>query len=216
MIATPRLRSVGAEIGGAADLFAAAEFNHWGRLDLCRRGTADRVSGAFGGNRDERARRLSVDPKLSLLDKTRIQAQVLVPVLKALRSELGREKADAIVKQALRDWSKQLFAAIGEEVDGSPRRKWAAMHTAMAEITEQDVTVEMRRHDKEALEFDIMHCGFAEFFRALGEPELGALLICETDFDIAAAGGSQVSLTRDQTIMQGASSCTFRYKFAPR
>src|SRR3954454_4825194 len=95
------------------------------------------------------------DPQVSLLDKTRMQAQVLVPVLRALRSELGRDKADAIVKQALRDWSKQLFAAIGAEVDGSPRRKWAAMHTAMAEITEQDVAVEMRRHDKEALEFDV-------------------------------------------------------------
>ena len=30
-------------------------------------------------------------------------------------------------------------------------------------------------------------CRFAEFFRALGEPELGALLICEADDDIAAA-----------------------------
>jgi hypothetical protein len=38
-----------------------------------------------------------VDPKLLLLDKTRIQAQVLV--LRALRSELGREKADAIVSK---------------------------------------------------------------------------------------------------------------------
>jgi hypothetical protein len=77
------------------------------------------------------------------------------------------------------------------------------------------VTVEMRRHDKEALEFDVTHCRFAEFFRALGEPELGAPLICETDFDIAAAG-SEASLTRDQTIMQGVPSCTFRYKFAQR
>ena len=131
-------------------------------------------------------------------------------------AELGKEKADAIVKEALRGWSKELFAAIGDNVDGSPRRKWAAMHSAMAEATEQDVTVKMRRHDKEALEFDITHCRFAEFFRALGEPELGALLICETDFDIAAAGEREVSFTRDQTIMQGAPSCTFRYKFAPR
>ena len=60
-----------------------------------------------------------VDPGLSLLDKTRIQAQVLVPVLRALRSELGKEKADAIVKQALRDWSKQLFAAIGHGVEAA-------------------------------------------------------------------------------------------------
>jgi len=157
-----------------------------------------------------------VDPRLSLLDKTRIQAQVLVPVLRALRAELGKEKADAIVKEALRGWSKELFAAVGDGVHGSPHRKWAAMHSAMAEATEREVTVETRRHDKEALEFDVTHCRFAEFFRALGEPELGALLICETDFDIAAAGSGEVSFSREQTIMKGAPSCTFRYKFAPR
>ena len=60
-----------------------------------------------------------IDSRLSLLDKTRIQAQVLVPLLQALRAELGREKADAIARQALRDWSKQLFAAEGESVEGS-------------------------------------------------------------------------------------------------
>jgi len=157
-----------------------------------------------------------VDSSLSLLDKTRIQAQVLVPVLRTLRTELGKERADAIARQALRDWSKALFAAVGKSVDGSPRRKWAAMQTALTELTEREVTVEMHRHDKEALEFDVTHCRFAEFFRALDEPELGALLICATDFDIVAAGGSEVSLTREQTLMQGAPSCTFRYTFVPR
>ncbi len=157
-----------------------------------------------------------VDPRLSLIDKTRIQAQVLVPVLRALRSELGSEKADAIVKQALRGWSKQVFAAIGDGIEGGPRRKWAALQAAWAKISEPHVTVEIRRHDKEAFDVDITQCRFAEFFRALGEPELGALLVCEPDFDVAAAGSGEVSLTRDQTIMQGAPSCTFRYKFAPR
>jgi predicted ArsR family transcriptional regulator len=157
-----------------------------------------------------------VDPKLSLLDKTRIQAQVLVPVLRALRAELGREKADAIVKQALRGWSKQLFAAMSERIEGGPRRKWAALQDAWAEISAPHVTAEIRRHDKKAFDIDITQCRFAEFFRALGEPELGALLICDADFDVAAAGSGEVSLTRDQTIMHGASSCTFRYKFAPR
>jgi predicted ArsR family transcriptional regulator len=157
-----------------------------------------------------------VDIRLSLLDKTRIQAQVLVPLLRALRAELGQEEADTITRQALRNWSQQLFAAIGESVEGSPRRKWAAMHTALADVTEQEVTVEMHRHDAEALEFDITHCRFAAFFRALGEPELGALLVCATDFDIVAAAGGEVNLSREQTLMQGAPSCTFRYKFAPR
>ena len=152
-----------------------------------------------------------VDPKLSLLDKTRIQ--VLVPVMRALRAELGPDKADAIVRSALRDWSKQLFASIGDDIEGSPRRKWAAMHHALAEVTEREVTFDMLRQDEEALEFNVTSCRFAEFFRALGEPELGALLVCETDVDIAAAGEGRVEFSRAQTIMQGAPSCTFRYKF---
>jgi hypothetical protein len=157
-----------------------------------------------------------VAPHISLLDKTRIQAQVLVPVLRALRAELGKDKADVIVKEALRDWSRRLFAAIGDGIAGSSRRKWATVQSAWNEVSARDVEFEMRRHDEEALEFDVTLCRFAEFFRALGEPELGALLICDADFDIAAVGEREVNLDRAQTIMNGAPSCTFRYRFAPR
>ena len=157
-----------------------------------------------------------VDPEVSLLDKTRIQAQVLVPVLRALRAELGKDKADVLVTQALRDWSKQLFAAIGEGIEGSPRRKWATIQSVWGEVSGREVEVEVLRQDKDALDIDVTHCRFADFFRELGEPELGALLICAADFDIAAAGEGEVSLERAQTLMQGAPSCTFRYRFAPR
>jgi L-2-amino-thiazoline-4-carboxylic acid hydrolase len=157
-----------------------------------------------------------VKANISLLEKTRIQAQVLVPVMRALRAEIGREKADAIVKGALREWSKQVFAEIGKGTEGSPRRKWAAMQGALNEVTAREVTFDILRHDKEALDIDVTTCGFAEFFRALGEPELGALLVCQTDLDIAAAGEGEVSLDRAQTLMQGAPCCTFRYKFETR
>jgi hypothetical protein len=157
-----------------------------------------------------------VDPKISMLDKTRIQAQVLVPVMRALRAELGKEKADAIVRGALRDWSKQLFAAIGSEIEGSPRRKWATMQGAFNDVTQREVTFDILRKDEEALDIDVTSCRFADFFRALGEPELGALLVCQGDVDIAEAAGGNVSLERAQTIMQGAPCCAFRYKFEPR
>ena len=111
-----------------------------------------------------------VDTRLSLLDKTRIQAQVLVPLLRALRAELGQEKADAIARHALRDWSQQLFADVGNNVEGSPRRKWAAMHTALAGVTEREVTVEMVRHDDEALEFDVTSAGSRRSFARSANP----------------------------------------------
>src|SRR5476651_512004 len=92
-----------------------------------------------------------VDPDLSLLDKVRMQAQVLVPVLHTLRAELGKDKADALVRQALRDWSKQLFAAIGAGVEGSPRKKWAAVQSVWGEVSGREVEVRVLRQDKEAL-----------------------------------------------------------------
>jgi len=156
-----------------------------------------------------------VAPSVDLLSKVKIQAQVLVPVVRALRDELGAEKANALVRQALRDWSAKLFAEIGAQVDGAPRKKWAAMHKAMGEVSLRDVTVDLRKQDRETLEFDITDCKYAAFFRALGEPELGTLLMCATDIDIAAAGGGEVEFARTQTIMNGAAYCDFRYRFAP-
>jgi hypothetical protein len=53
-----------------------------------------------------------VNPNISLLEKTRIQAQLPVPVMRAMRAEIGRDKADALVRGALREWSKQIFRAL--------------------------------------------------------------------------------------------------------
>ena len=60
-----------------------------------------------------------VSPNVSFLDKTRIQAQALVPVLRALREELGRDKAHALVRRALRDWSRDLFTEIGASIEAA-------------------------------------------------------------------------------------------------
>jgi hypothetical protein len=156
-----------------------------------------------------------VDSEVSFLDKAKIQAQVLVPVMRALREEMGKEKADALVKQALGGWSKQMFADIGKDIEGG-RRRWSKMQGALNDISLPGVETTEAVKDAATLEFDVTRCRYAEFFRELNEPELGALLMCSTDFDIAATSDGAVTLTREQTIMQGAPSCTFRYRFAPR
>jgi hypothetical protein len=116
-----------------------------------------------------------VDPKLSLLDKTRIRAQVLVPVLRALHAKLGKAEADALVREALRSWSKQLFAAIADGVDGNPRRKWAAINTDWTEITEQHVTVQMHRQSSQIsfallASLNSVRCSFARPTSILRRP----------------------------------------------
>ncbi len=155
------------------------------------------------------------DPaRISLLDEVKLQAEVILPVLRALRAELGRPRADAIVGDALRQWARDLYHRIGEAKPGTPREKWDAVWAEdMRPRIGDAVEREMLRDDGTAREYNITRCQYAEFFRRLGEPELGGILLCDSDFHIADVGGANVEFKRTQTIMQGAPYCDFRYRF---
>jgi hypothetical protein len=49
----------------------------------------------------------------------KIQAAVLVPLVRALRKELGTERANQIVAQALRGWSREIYRKIGGQIQGA-------------------------------------------------------------------------------------------------
>jgi hypothetical protein len=64
----------------------------------------------------------------------------------------------------------------------------------------------------ERLSFDVTRCRYAEMYRALGIPELGAVLSCNRDAALIEGFNPAVTLTRTGTIMQGAACCDFRYR----
>jgi hypothetical protein len=150
---------------------------------------------------------------ISLFDEVKIQAQVLVPILSALRAELGKDKADALVRQPLRDWVRSVYHRIGEQKPGDALQKWEGVWGELRPRIGDAVNREFIRNDDEAREYNVTQCRFAEFFKALGEPELGEILLCDFDYYIAEVGAPAVELTRTQTIMKGAAYCDFRYRF---
>ena len=151
---------------------------------------------------------------LPLLDEVKLQARVLVPVVRALRERIGKEAADELVGAALRQWSRDVHRRIGEEKADGARERWDAVWADLRpRIGTDTVDSERLRDDASAREFNVTRCAYAEFFKALGEPELGRFLVCDLDFDIAAVGAPDVELARTQTIMQGAPYCDFRYRF---
>ena len=155
---------------------------------------------------------IEINENISILDQVKMQAQVLLPVIRALRKELGAERANAIVREALREWSRNLFLAIGARTPGTPQEKWAAMTAASMPRIGDAIDVDVVRHDADVMEFNVTGCRYADFFRALGEPELGGLLLCDADVYVAEAGSPDVEFRRTQTIMQGAKYCDFRYR----
>ena len=154
----------------------------------------------------------AVNTAISLLDEVKIQARVLIPVLRALRTELGEATANRLVRTALRDWSRQLVDELDSRLPGRPRDKWETARNALHPRIGDDIDIEMLRQEPDAIEFNVTGCRYADFFRQLNEPELGAILLCETDFHRAELGSPEVELHRSQTIMEGARTCDFRYR----
>ena len=148
---------------------------------------------------------------VSVIEQARIQAEVLVPLVKALQAELGEARANAIVRGALRDlfrrYGEQFWRAKNETDIGK------AVASAFRQYARDDaLSYDVIEQSQDAFAFDVTRCRYAEFYHELGEPEFGFLLVCSADFDTAAGFGGDIELTRTQTLMQGASHCDFRYK----
>ena len=117
---------------------------------------------------------------LSLLDEVKLQAQVILRVLRSLRAEIGKDKADRIVGDALRKWARDLYHRIGDSKPGTPREKWDAVWADdMRPRIGNSVDRDMLKDDGTLREYNVTRCQYSEFFRGLGEPELGAILLCE-------------------------------------
>jgi hypothetical protein len=148
---------------------------------------------------------------IPVIERAKIQAQVLVPLVKALRAELGEERANAIVRKAL----GEVYRRLGEQWCRANRSGHLADNVASAFVSfakSGALEYSVRTQSQDTYEFDVTGCRYAQFYKELGEPELGFLLVCSSDFPFAEGLGSDIKLTRTQTIMQGASHCDFRYR----
>jgi hypothetical protein len=148
---------------------------------------------------------------IPVIQQAKIQAQVLVPLVKALQAELGEARANALVRSALGD----IYRRFGEEFWRTKKEPNLGKTVASAFATyarDDALDYKVIEQSQDAFAFDVTGCRYAEFYQELGEPELGFLLVCSADFSVAEGFGSDVKLTRTQTIMQGAGHCDFRYK----
>ena len=146
-----------------------------------------------------------------VIQQAKIQAQVLVPLVKALQAELGKARANALVREALGD----IYRRYGEEIWRTKNEKnlGKIMASGLATFAREDaLDYRVIEQSQDAFEFDVTGCRYAEFYKELGEPELGFLLVCSADFPMAEGFGPDIKFMRTQTIMQGASHCDFRYK----
>src|SRR6476660_3382930 len=94
---------------------------------------------------------------IPLIEQVKIQARVLVPLVKALQAELGEERANAIVRKSLGD----VFRRLGEQWWQAKKTKhlgenMASAFAAFAKGDALDYSVHTQSQD--AYEFDVTRC----------------------------------------------------------
>ncbi len=148
-------------------------------------------------------------PGMSVLERRRIEAGVLGPMLSAFKARFGeeatRETAVEVITQIARDQGAEMAEFLGKNdletfaANKDPWRKGAALD------------VEEIEKSPTAYSFNVTRCGYADMYREMGFGEFGDVFSCTRDFEFSTGFNPKIKLERSQTIMQGAEFCDFRY-----
>lgn len=115
-------------------------------------------------------------------------------------NEIAREVIRKLARKGSERWAQQFGTALAamEQVT----RLWAA-----------GGSLDIERIGKSAgrLEFNVVRCQYAVFYKELGLPELGHLFHCNRDLGMVEGFSPRLTLKRTQTIMQDADHCDFRF-----
>ena len=153
---------------------------------------------------------MAFDPsQMDVIDRRKVEAMILGPMLRAFQEEIGVERTNDIARAAItklaREQGSQFAKGIGAnglEDYASNKDAWRRHGALEVDIIESSPT---------RYSFDVTRCKYAEMYKSLGFDDLGDIFSCTRDFEFFNGFNSEVKLKRTQTIMQGASQCDFRY-----
>lgn len=151
--------------------------------------------------------------EIGVLKRREVEARIVGPLIEAFGREFGRDRVIEILREVIVRIAHEQGAQLAETLGGAALAQFAA---GLALWKKDDALhLEMLEQNSERLSFNVTRCRYAELYHALGIPELGAVLSCQRDFALIEGFNPAITLTRTQTIMEGAACCNFRYAASP-
>ncbi len=138
----------------------------------------------------------------SIFNAVKIQSRVVIPIIRELEKEIGKEGAHSLIGRANASAYVDYRKLKGFEENSHPR-------------VEQEfyngfpVAREVIDDTEETYGYNITGCEFGEYFRSIGELEIGALMTCGVDYAAEELIRPEWDFERTQTRMQGAPHCDF-------
>jgi hypothetical protein len=146
---------------------------------------------------------------IGVLKRRLIEARVLAPLLKAFAAEFGEAQVHDIARRVIADVARAQGRELARAAGGRSLPLFAG--TLDRWTADDALRIETHQASDDALAYDVTRCRYAEMYRELGIPELGAILSCNRDAALIEGFNPDVELQRTQTLMGGATHCDFRY-----
>jgi predicted ArsR family transcriptional regulator len=147
-------------------------------------------------------------PNITHLERRKIEAGVLIPMVQAFRRAIGKERANEIAREVIIELARKDGAQWAQQFgdDLSAMEKVSGVWAGGGSLG-----IEPIGKSEETLDFNVTRCQYAEFYKELGLSEMGYLFHCNRDFAMVKGFSPSIDLKRTQTIMEGASHCDFRF-----
>ncbi len=152
----------------------------------------------------------SVGPSLTLLEQREIEAKVVGPLIRGFAAEVGQVRALEVVRGVISGLAREGGAELARRLGDASLEAFASGLDRWSEGGALEIDVLER--SPERLSFNVTRCKYAEMYRALGLADLGGSLSCQRDFALVEGFNPGITLTRTQTLMEGASHCDFRFR----
>jgi L-2-amino-thiazoline-4-carboxylic acid hydrolase len=151
--------------------------------------------------------------ELPTLTKRTLQAQVIGPIYAEMVEQLGEQRAGEILDAAIKK------AAIAEGKSFADKAPGGV--TSMADFiklyelwtADGALEIDVLKADHKTFDFNVTRCKYAETYKEMGLGKIGHLMSCNRDGTFCEGYDPKIKLERAQTIMSGASCCTFRYRY---
>jgi L-2-amino-thiazoline-4-carboxylic acid hydrolase len=149
---------------------------------------------------------------LSMLEKRKIEAEILKEVYETLKESHGEEVARKTIAESVRRSAIEQARQFAAAAPGGTSLK--AFQDVMPLWTKGGaLEIEVKEQTDTTFTFNVVRCRYAETYKAMGLGEIGHLLSCNRDGAFCEGYDPKLKLERTQTIMQGASHCDFKYRY---
>ena len=152
-----------------------------------------------------------MEGELPILQRRRIEAEIIRPIYEEMAAEVGVERAREVLARAIEKAAIATGAGFAARTEGGTNMD---TFRELYQLWTHDgaLEIDVLQADERRFDFNVTRCKYSELYRSMGLGELGGILSCNRDGVFCQGYDSRIKLERTQTLMQGAACCDFRYE----